>query len=66
MSGMAWGPQLLKKNSVGLNWFTLMFADEEARNKVIKQLQQIGAVVTQTDDYYVTADPSGNEIHLVI
>jgi catechol 2,3-dioxygenase len=55
-----------KKNSVGLNWYTLVFADEEARNKVIEQLQQIGAVVTQEDDFYVTADPSGNEIHLVI
>ena len=43
-----------------------MFADEEARIKVMKQLKQIGAVVTQVDDYYVTADPSGNEIHLVI
>jgi catechol 2,3-dioxygenase len=55
-----------KKNSVGLNWFTLVLADEEARNKVMKQLQQIGAVVTRADNYYVTADPSGNEIHLVI
>ncbi|MBA9026552.1 MULTISPECIES: VOC family protein [Bacillaceae] len=55
-----------KKNSVGLNWYTLVFADEEARNKVIEQLQQIGAIVTQVNGVFVTADPSGNEIHLVI
>ena len=33
---------------------------------MIEQLQQIGAVVKQENDVYVTADPSGNEIHLVI
>ncbi len=55
-----------KKNSVGLNWYSLVFADEEERNKVMKQLQQLGAVVKQVDSYYVTADPSGNEIHLVV
>ncbi|OAH59630.1 glyoxalase [Domibacillus aminovorans] len=60
------GAPVPKKNSVGLNWYTLVFADEAARNKVIEQLRQIGAVVTQENNVYVTADPSGNEIHLVI
>ncbi|MGM9957508.1 MAG: VOC family protein [Peribacillus sp.] len=55
-----------KKNSVGLNWFTLVYADEEARNKVIGQLKQIGVEAIQNDEGYVITDPSGNEIHLVI
>lgn len=55
-----------QKNSVGLNWYTLVYANEEARSKVIVQLEQIGAIVKQENDVYVTADPSGNEIHLVI
>ncbi|MFD6441355.1 VOC family protein [Peribacillus sp. NPDC060186] len=55
-----------KKNSVGLNWYSLVFADEEARNKVIEQLNKIGAEATKEDGFYVITDPSGNEIHLVI
>ncbi|MFJ7685674.1 VOC family protein [Peribacillus butanolivorans] len=55
-----------KKNSVGLNWYSLVFADEEARNKVIENLNKIGAEATKEDGFYVITDPSGNEIHLVI
>ncbi|KON71309.1 glyoxalase [Peribacillus butanolivorans] len=55
-----------KKNSVGLNWYSLVFADEVARNKVIENLNKIGAEATKEDDFYVITDPSGNEIHLVI
>lgn len=55
-----------KKNSVGLNWFTLVYAHEEARNKVIEQLNVIGSVVSLEAEDYVVTDPSGNEIHLVI
>lgn len=55
-----------KKNSVGLNWYSLVFADEEARNKVIEKLNKIGAEATKEDGFYVITDPSGNEIHLVI
>ncbi|MFU2014144.1 VOC family protein [Peribacillus butanolivorans] len=55
-----------KKNSVGLNWYSLVFTDEEARNKVIEKLNKIGAEATKEDGFYVITDPSGNEIHLVI
>jgi catechol 2,3-dioxygenase len=54
------------KNSVGLHWYTLVFPDEAARNTVIKQLQQLGAPVTEEADVYVTKDPAGNQIRLVI
>ncbi|MEJ9231301.1 VOC family protein [Peribacillus butanolivorans] len=55
-----------KKNSVGLNWYSLVFADEEARNKVIEKLNKIGTEATKEDGFYAITDPSGNEIHLVI
>jgi len=55
-----------KKNSVGLNWYTLVYADEGARNNAIDRLQQIGAAVTKEAGVYVTTDPSGNVIHMVI
>jgi len=55
-----------KKNSVGLNWYTLVFADEAARLETVANLRGIGAGVSQHGDVYVTADPSGNEIHLAV
>ncbi|MFE3973508.1 MULTISPECIES: VOC family protein [unclassified Peribacillus] len=55
-----------QENSVGLNWYTLVFADEEARNKVMEQLKEIGAVVTEKEEFFSVTDPSGNEIHLVV
>lgn len=54
------------RNSVGLNWYTIVYANKEARDQVIQQLQQMGALVEAFNDYYVTHDPSGNEIRLVI
>ncbi|MBT2646650.1 VOC family protein [Bacillus sp. ISL-34] len=55
-----------KENSVGLNWYTLVYADEEARNKVAEQLKEIGAIVTEKEGFFAVTDPSGNEIHLVV
>jgi catechol 2,3-dioxygenase len=54
------------KNSVGLNWYSLVFPDEAARNKAVTQLQQAGAPIKKEADYYVTNDPSGNQIRLVM
>lgn len=54
------------ENSVGLNWYTLVFPEDAARETVINQLQQIGAPVKKETDYYVTSDPSGNQIRLVV
>ncbi|MCK2001208.1 VOC family protein [[Brevibacterium] frigoritolerans] len=55
-----------KENSVGLNWYTLVYADEEARSKVTEKLEGIGAVVTEKEGFFAVTDPSGNEIHLVV
>ena len=55
-----------KKNSVGLNWYTLVFPNEEVRGKAIEQLRKIGAIVQSKNDSFVTEDPSGNVIQLVV
>ena len=54
------------KNSVGLNWYSLVFPDEAARENAIKQLKQLGALITEEADFFITSDPSGNQIRLVI
>ncbi|MDM5154481.1 VOC family protein [Bacillus sp. DX1.1] len=53
-------------NSVGLKHFSLLFPDEETRNKAVKRLQEIGASVTTKDGVILTKDPSGNHIQLWI
>ncbi|WP_010098371.1 VOC family protein [Ornithinibacillus scapharcae] len=52
------------KNTVGLNWFTLVFADNATRKQKIESLQSVGAEVVAENDYYVTKDPAGNTIQL--
>ncbi|MGE8204532.1 VOC family protein [Heyndrickxia sp. NPDC080065] len=54
------------ENSVGLKWFTLVFPNEEARNKVMDQLQRIHVMVKKEDECYFTEDPSGNRIKLSV
>ena len=54
------------ENSVGLESFTIVLADEVARNNVIAQLKSIGATVTEENGSFVTHDPSGNRIYLGI
>lgn len=54
------------ENSVGLNWFTLVFPDEERRSQTVDQLHHIGVSVKKEDDDYVTEDPSGNRIRLKV
>ena len=54
------------KNSVGLNWYSLVFPDKEAREKVMKQLEQMNTPVRKEGNTYVTEDPAGNQIRLMI
>lgn len=54
------------KNSVGLNWYSLVFPDKDARENAINKLIQLGARITGEDDFFVTEDPSENQIRLVI
>ena len=54
------------ENSVGLESFTIVLADEAIRNNVIAQLKKIGASVTEENGAIMTYDPSGNRIYLAI
>lgn len=53
-------------DSVGLESFTLTLSDEDKRNKLVTQLNNIGAEVIQDDDSVTVLDPSGNRIHLKV
>ena len=54
------------ENSVGLDSFTLVFANEEVRKETINDLKNIGATVTEENNKFNTHDPSGNRIELSI
>ena len=54
------------ENSVGLDSFTLVFANEEVRQETINNLRNIGAKVTEENNKFSTHDPSGNRIELSI
>ena len=53
-------------NMVGLNWYTLVYPNEEVRQSAITKIEQFGATVIKDSDGYVTSDPAGNRIRLVI
>ncbi|WP_050180018.1 VOC family protein [Domibacillus robiginosus] len=50
------------EKSAGLHWYTIVFPSEEAREAAAARLQKIGARV----DEYVTEDPAGNRIRLLV
>ena len=43
-----------------------MFPNEEKKNKIIAQLKNIGASVTEENGLTIATDPSGNRIHLSV
>ncbi|WHZ01014.1 VOC family protein [Neobacillus sp. YX16] len=53
-------------NSVGLESFTLILPNEEARNKCVSNLKKIGANVMEVNYSFITHDPSGNKVELSI
>ncbi|WP_075618666.1 VOC family protein [Paenisporosarcina indica] len=64
-----WGqPQPVNRtvNTLGLKSFSLIYPSEEARQKVVLQLREIGATVIERSDYVATIDPSGTELQLLI
>lgn len=54
------------ENSVGMESFTLILADEEAIKATIGNLQHIGVSVNEEDGRWITYDPSGNRIELAV
>ncbi|WP_082684200.1 VOC family protein [Lentibacillus amyloliquefaciens] len=52
------------ENSVGLNWYSLVFPDEQSRGEKVKNLENQGVTVRKEHDAYIVKDPSENEIHM--
>ncbi|WP_040285916.1 VOC family protein [Sporosarcina koreensis] len=52
--------------SAGLLSFSIRYPDERTRQEVICQLEAIGAPVVEDEAMYMTQDPSGNAIQLVL
>ncbi|MFD1363588.1 VOC family protein [Lentibacillus salinarum] len=53
-------------NSAGLNWYSLVFPDEQSREEKIKKLESLGVNVKKENDTYIVKDPSENEIHMLL
>ncbi|MYL60994.1 glyoxalase, partial [Virgibacillus halodenitrificans] len=53
-------------NSVGLEHFTLVFGSDEELMKVVTNIKELGADVTEVNGMYITFDPSGIKIVLSI
>ena len=60
------GAKAPAKNSVGLQSFTIIFDNEEARKQAVTNLKQIGAKVVEENNHVITFDPSGNTIELAV
>lgn len=60
------GAKCPEPNCVGLNWFTLVMPSDEAREEVVQRLNNLGVTVKEENGNYMTEDPSGNTIHLLV
>ncbi|HKM43623.1 MAG TPA: VOC family protein [Limnochordia bacterium] len=54
------------EHSVGLDVYTLLFPDEEARQAAISSLERLGAALHSKDGRITVADPAGNNIELAV
>lgn len=54
------------ENSTGLQFFTLILPNEDARKQVVSNLKKIGANVKEENNKFITQDPSGNQIELEV
>ncbi|SFE17659.1 catechol 2,3-dioxygenase [Lentibacillus persicus] len=52
------------ENSAGLNWYSLVFPDEQTREEKVKNLENQGVTVQKETNDYIVKDPSGNKIHM--
>lgn len=52
------------KNQVGLDWFSIVFPNEEARQRAILNLEQMGYAVWKKDNIFITEDPANNRVLL--
>src|SRR5699024_7945661 len=55
-----------KENSVGLNWFNLVFPNDVSRSETAERIQEIGGAVREEAEAIITEDPSGNVIRMIV
>lgn len=60
------GIPALPEQTAGLDFYTLVFADEEKRSQTAERLRTLGAEVTEAAAYWETRDPSGNKIRMAV
>lgn len=53
-------------NGVGLESFTLILPNEASRSAIVANLKSIGADIIEENGSFVTVDPSGNHIQLLV
>jgi catechol 2,3-dioxygenase len=59
------GAKAPARNSVGLNWYTLVYPSVEERQEVLDRIGQLGNRALDLENYIVE-DPSGNRIKLTV
>lgn len=60
------GIPALPDQTAGLDFYTLVFADEAKRSQTAERLRALGAEVTEAASYWETRDPSGNKIRMAV
>lgn len=54
------------ENSVGLNWYSLVFPNEETLEKTVEQVRKLNAPIREEAGDYFVKDPAGNTIRFVV
>ena len=54
------------ENSVGLRSYTLVYPDEETRNRAAANLRNMGVDVAEIGEWLAASDPSGNRVLLAV
>ena len=64
-----WGApnlSLRQKGTPGLDYFEILFIDEETYNKIVKNIKVNNAkIISEYDKKIIINDPNGIEIHLI-
>jgi catechol 2,3-dioxygenase len=54
------------ENSVGMNWFTLVFPDEAKLDETVEKLRDLEAPIRQENGLYFVDDPAGNTLRFIV
>lgn len=62
------GPSTFNENQekVGMGYYSLKLPSEKARTETVRRLQELNYKVESKDNIYLTEDPSGNKVQLII